>query len=88
MGEPLATTQISGVIHEATGDELIINRLGAIEDRKDPERLWGKINKYTAYALRGFGSFNVTFGRGMHGVELQTSLPRQSNTLKHRFWEL
>ena len=28
------------------------------------------------------------FGRGLYGVELQKSLRRQANTLKHRLWEL
>ena len=84
MGVPLATEQVAGVIHEATGNELIINRLEEIEERKDPERIWTKINKYTLYALRGFGSFNVTFERGLYGIELQKSLRRQANALKHR----
>lgn len=42
------------------------------------------MNKYTTYALRGCGSFNVAMGRGLIGLDLQKSLRRHANTLKHR----
>ena len=76
------------MIYEATGNELIIKRLGEIEDRKDLEMVWAMINKYNAYALRGFGSLIVRLRRGMYGMELQKSLRRQSNTLKRRMWAM
>ena len=33
--------------------------------------------------MRGFGTFNVTIGRGLYGQELQKSLRRHANNLKH-----
>ena len=45
--------------------------------------MWGKVNKYTVYADRGFGAFNVALGLGMYGGELQKSLRRQPNNHKH-----
>ena len=63
MGVPLETEQLSGEIQAETGNELIIHSLEEMGDRKDPERAWGKATKYTTYALRGFISFNVAFGR-------------------------
>ena len=87
-GVPIATDQWSGEIQAATGNELIIHRLEEIEDRRDPERVSAKATKYTTYALRGFGAFNVAMGRGLYGLEFQKSLRRQANTLKHRLWEL
>ena len=88
MGVPLATDQISGGIQAATGNELIIHRLEEIEVRKGPERICAKVKKYTTYALRGFGSFGVNFGRGLYGAELQKSLRRQANTPKRNLWEM
>ena len=77
MGAPLSTDMASSEIQEATGTELLINRLDDIAGRKGPEREWAKANKYTTYALRGFGSVNVAMGRGLFGVELQKSLRRR-----------
>ena len=88
MGAPLATDMMSAEIQEATGNELIINRLEEIEERKAPERVWAKVNKYTTYALRGFGSFNLAMGRGLYSLEMRKSLRQQENALKHRLWEL
>ena len=70
MGVPLATAQVSGEIQVAAENELFIHRLEELGERKDPERVWTKVNKYTTYALRGFGNFNVSLGRGLFGVEL------------------
>ena len=88
MGVPLATDMVSAEIHDATGNELIINRLEEIEEGKGPGRVWAKVNKYTTYALRGFGSFDVAMGRGLFSLELQKSLRRQANTLNRRLREL
>ena len=87
MGVPLATEQWAGKIQAATGNELIIHRHEEIEDRKDPERVWAKATKYTTYALRGFGAFNLSVCRRLYGLELQKSLRRQANALKHRLWK-
>ena len=87
-GVPLATDQVSGEIQAATGNELITHRPEEIEERNDPERVWAKVNKYTTHALRGYGAFDVSFGGGLFGAELQKSLKRQANALKHRLWEL
>ena len=46
------------------------------------------MNKYTTYALRGFGSFNLAMGRGLFGLELQKSLRRKANARQHRLWEM
>ena len=50
-GVPLATDMASAEIQEATGNELLINRLEEIEKRKGPERVWAEVNKYTTYAV-------------------------------------
>ena len=88
MGAPIATDMASAEIQETTGNELIINRLGEIEEGKAPERVWAEVNNYTTYALRGFGSFNVAMGRGLYSLERQKSTRRQANALNHRLWEL
>ena len=72
----------------ATGNELITNRLEEIEERQCPERIWAKVNKYTTFALRGFGSFNIAMGRGLYSLDLQKSLRREANAPKHHFREL
>ena len=84
MGVPLAMDMASSEIQEVTGNELIINRPGEIEERKGPSMAWPKVNMYTTYALRGFGSFNVPMGRCLFGLESPTSLSRRANTPRHR----
>ena len=60
---------------------MISKTLEAIEERKDPERMRGEVNMYSAYAMRGFGTFEHEIGRWMYGLELQKSLRRQANSL-------
>ena len=66
-GVPMDTEQAAWEIQDAAGNELIIHRLEEIEERKTE---MASI-KHTAYALRGFGSFNVTFGRWLYGLALK-----------------
>lgn len=80
----MAADQISGSSPASTSNELIINQLEEIEERTDPDRVGAKIKKYTAYYLRGFGSFDVTFGRGLYGLELQRPLRRHAENLEIR----
>ena len=64
---PLSMHQDKFAISASTGHELIANNLGAMEEKKGPERQWVKINKYAAFGTRGFGTFTPTFGRDVHG---------------------
>ena len=84
---PLGMQNLNPVAPVATENELIAHRLEEMEERKDPDRTWAKMGKYVTFALRGFGMFNVSIGRGMFGAELQKSLRRQSTGLKHQLWE-
>lgn len=61
---PLSTQHLAAVIPEATENELIAHRLEGVEERNDPGRMWTKMGKYVTFALRGFGMFNVSVGRG------------------------
>ena len=88
LNVPLVSQEIELPVIASAAYELIVNKLEAIEERKDPERQWAKVNKYTAYALRGFGMFSPEVGRGVYGIELQTALRRQSNSLKRSLWNL
>ena len=85
---PLASDQCEIRVATSTENELIVNRLEAIDDKKDPERQWNKVTKYSVFAARGFGTFNPTIGRGVYGIELQKALRRQANSLKHTLWDL
>ena len=80
---PLATNHIELPIFASTENELIVNKLESLEGKKDPERPRAKVNKYTCYATRGFCTFNHSMGRGVYGAELQKTLMRQANGLKH-----
>ena len=84
---PLGMQNLNPVAPVATENELIAHRLEEMEERKDPDRTWAKMGKYVTFALRGFGMFNVSIGRGMFGAELQKSLRRQPTGLEHQLWE-
>ena len=88
LNVPLVSQQLDLPVLASSETELIVNRLESIEERKDPERQWAKVNKYTAYALRGFGMFCPEVGRGVYGLELQKALRRQADGLKHSLWNL
>ena len=85
---PLAAKHIALPIFASTENELIVNKFESSEEKKDPDSQWAKVNKYTCYDARGFGTFNPKLGRGVCGVELQKALRRQANGLKHTLWEL
>ena len=87
LAVPIAT-QLNIPASMSTENELIVNKLDALEERKDPERQWAKITKYVAYAMRGFGTFAPTLGLGVYGLELQKALRRQANSLKYALWDL
>ena len=86
MGVPLVKSNIEPPLQPITDNEIIVNKLGAIEEKRGPERTWNKVMKYAGYAMRGFGTFGVTIGRGLYGQELQKSLRRQANNLQHVLW--
>ena len=87
MNLPMGMHLAPSIIPTATEKELLANRLEEMEERKDPDRTWAKMGKYVTFALRGFGMFNVSLGRGLYGAELQKSLRRRSTDLKHQLWE-
>ena len=72
----------------SVGNELIVNKLEAIEERKSPDRAWAKVTKYTSYAERGFCTFNAAVGRGVYGIEMQKALRRQANGMQETIWGL
>ena len=72
----------------ATENELIANKLESMGGKKDPDRHWAKVNKYTCYAVVGFGTLNPAIGRGVYGMELQKALRRQVNSYKRTLWGL
>ena len=82
---PIAT-QLNIPVSISTENEIIVNKLEDMEERKDPERQWTKVTKYVAYAMRGFGTFTPTLGLGVYGLELQKALRRQANSLKYAMW--
>ena len=88
MGVPLATSQICVPVVASTEHELIVSKIDAMEERKDPERQWTKVTRYTVYAARGFGTFSPVIGIGVYGAELQKAIRRQANGLKHTLWNL
>ena len=81
LNVPSASQQLELRVLASTENELIVNNLEALEERKDPDRVWKKVNKYTAYAARGFGTFKPGVGLGVYGIEMQKSLRRQANGL-------
>ena len=85
---PRLTQQLAAPTIAPTENELIANKLEAIEERKDPERQWAKTNKYTVYVARGFGAFSREVGRGTYGIELQKSTGRQTTRLKPTLWDM
>ena len=85
---PLASMQMTVPVSTSTENEIIANKLDAIEERRDPERQWAKVNKYVAYAVRGFGTFTPTIGIGVYGLELQKAIRRQAGSLKYTLWDL
>ena len=82
MTVPLVSQCVDLPICASTENELIVNKLEALEARKAPDRQWAKITKYAAYAARGFGAFTPTVGLSVFGLELQKAIRRQSNSLK------
>ena len=42
-GVPLVTSDIEPPLQPITDNEIIVNKLGAIEDKRDPERTWNKV---------------------------------------------
>ena len=88
LGIPLASDQVHLPELASTETELIVNRLESIEERKDPEKQWTKVTKYAVYAVRGFGTFKPAIGLGVFGVDLQKTIRRQANGLKHALWDL
>ena len=87
-GVPLETDQFEYLGEASAENELIVNKLESMEEKRDAEKQRAKVNKYTAYAARGFGTFNPTLGRGVYWVDLQKALRRQANALKHTLWDL
>ena len=88
LGVPLATDRIVAPVVVTNENELICDKLEAIEERKDPDNQWAKVAKYTVHAARGFNSFSPSIGIGVFGVELQKAIRRQSDGLKHTLWEM
>ena len=84
MNMPLATHHLTTAIPAAAENELIARRLEEMEEGKDPDRMWTKMGNYVTFALRGFGMFSVSLGRGLYGVGLQKSIRRQATGLKHQ----
>ena len=64
LNAPLASQQLELTALASAENELIANKLEAMEERNDPDRAWAKVNKYNAYAARGFGTFAPDAGRG------------------------
>ena len=85
---PIASQLVNIQANTSTENELIVRKLDALAERKDPEMQWAKITKYVAYAMRGFGTFTPTLGIGVYGLELQKALRRKANSLKYVLWGL
>ena len=84
---PLSSQEMDAPVHASTENELIVNKLEAIEERKDPDRHWAKITKYMAYASRGFGTFAPALGIGVYGIDLKKSIRRQAGSSKYTLWD-
>ena len=50
IGAPLAAGRFDYHVEVSTGDELIANKMDAIEEKRDPQHQWAHVNKYTTHA--------------------------------------
>lgn len=88
LNVPLASQQLALPALASSENELIVNKLEAIDERKDPGWVWVKVTKYTVYPSRIFGTFNASIGRGVYGIEMQMALRRQAIGLTATFRDL
>ena len=95
MGETRRASGISPLISTvrlpisaSTENELIVNNLESIDEKRGPEKKRAEVNKYTTYAALFFGACNPTLARGVYGSELQNATRRQPSGTKHTRWDL
>ena len=87
-GSPLESGRFDVPSVASTENELIVNKLDALDEKKGPDKQWANVAKYTAYEDRCFGTPNPPIGRGAYEIDLQKALRRQANGLKHTLRDL